>query len=149
MHGSNPRHFLLQVKCESYWPKTEMKKIVKGMYNIQMLSQKEYSNFMIRQLEITNKEVQRIFLKTGLRTVNQAQYNKVFVSVNSLLWFKMNYLWNFTGMFKKPELLRLGRNWQTKNILMFIAFEMSFYRELRQFYLSLHYGSSVLKDWRI
>lgn len=84
--------FLLQVKCESYWPKTEMKKIVKGMYIIQMLSQKEYSNFMIRQLEITNKEVQRIFLKTGLRTVNQAQYNKVFVSVNALLWFKMNYL---------------------------------------------------------
>ncbi|XP_078330011.1 receptor-type tyrosine-protein phosphatase alpha-like [Crassostrea virginica] len=56
------------VKCEAYWPTKVMQKVIKGMYIIQLLSEKEYSNFMIRQLNMTSKE-----LNTS-RQIVQLQY---------------------------------------------------------------------------
>nr|XP_022311344.1 receptor-type tyrosine-protein phosphatase alpha-like [Crassostrea virginica] len=56
------------VKCEAYWPTKVMQKAIKGMYIIQLLSEKEYSNFMIRQLNMTSKE-----LNTS-RQIIQLQY---------------------------------------------------------------------------
>ena len=47
----------LQVKCEPYWPNKVLQKVIKGMYIIQLLSEKRYSNFIIRQLNMTSKEV--------------------------------------------------------------------------------------------